>query len=105
MTLLLPERHWACPNCTQTAVTHEARPHTRFHACPGLRGITAPLVEAGSDCKVVANDREDYVGEERPQLFDGRPVMNVTTEYADGHTDVVVFAPTATAKGMSNGLV
>lgn len=96
-TLLRTERRWTCPNCTVEDITHEPRPHTRFHTCQGLRGLTAPMVEAGTRCKVEAIEREDYVGTERvqfdPQL--GRPVMAVQTTRDDG-TDRVVFAPTAT---------
>lgn len=97
--LSAPERRWECPNCPQTAVTREVEPHTRFHACGGLKGLTAPLVPAGTDCRVVAKEREDYVGQEDVRLdADGRPVMSVVTEHADGSTDCVVFAPTAHAR-------
>lgn len=97
MIALTPERRWECPNCQLVDVTHEARPHTRFHACRGLRGLTAPMVPAGTKCKVEAHEREDYVGSEQVFLHDGRPVMNITTTRDDGQ-DVVVFAPTATAR-------
>jgi hypothetical protein len=90
--LLTPERRWECPNCTDTDVTHEPRPHTRFHACRGLRGLTAPFVPAGT-----ARDREDYVGGDMVQTDgDGRPVMSVVTTRDDGQ-DVAVLAPCATA--------
>lgn len=92
-------RHWACPNCKATAVTREARPHTRFHACPGLKGITAPLVEAGVRVRVTAQEREDYVGNAIPHTNqDGRPIMAVRTDYPDGHNDLAVLAPTATGE-------
>jgi hypothetical protein len=91
--LIQPEQRWVCPNCPATDVTHEAKPHTRFHACPGLMGLTAPMVEAGSKVRVTAREREDYIGNEKV----GR-VMSVVTERADGSNDVAVFAPTATAK-------
>lgn len=92
-----PERHWECPNCDTKDVTREAQPHQRFHPCRGLRGgLTAPMVPAGTRCKVEALEREDYIGSEQVQLHDGRPVMNVTTTRNDG-VDVAVFAPTATA--------
>ena len=90
-------RRWYCPNCKQTAITTEAKPHTRFHACAGLRGITAPLVEEGVRVQVTATEREDYVGAELAQTDEtGRPVMAVRTDYADGRNDVAVLAPTAT---------
>jgi hypothetical protein len=89
------ETRWVCPNCTEHDVTYEARPHTRFHSCKGLRGISAPFVEEGVDCKVEARDRDDYVGDEIVQHapLDGRPVMSVVTTRADGSNDVAVFAP------------
>lgn len=100
MTILVtPHRLWVCPNCSVQSVTTEARPHTRFHTCPGLRGLTAPLVQAGTRVKVTAVEREDYVGGDYVQTdADGRPVMAVVTERDDGN-DVMVFAPTATATG------
>lgn len=94
---LAVDRHWECPNCNLKQVTREAQPHTRFHSCPGLRGLTAPMVPAGTRCKVEAVERGDYVGREQVQTDgEGRPVMNVTTTRDDG-IDVAVFAPCATA--------
>ena len=97
--ILVPERRWVCPNCPAVDVTREARPHTRFHVCPGLRGLAAPMVEAGVHCKVEAREREDYVGSEVVELDPerGRPVMAVVTTRDDGE-DVAVFAPTAVAR-------
>jgi hypothetical protein len=96
----VPERRWECPNCELTDVTREVQPHTRFHACAGLKGFTAPMVPAGSKVRVTANEREDYLGSEDVRLdADGRPIMSITTEYPDGHTDLAVFAPTAHANG------
>lgn len=93
-------RNWSCPNCKFTDVTHEKRPHTRMHACAGLKGLTAPMVETGTRVKVTAVEREDYVGNEQVQTdAEGRPVMAVVTEREDGSNDVAVFAPTATGKG------
>lgn len=100
MTLILtpPVQHWECPNCTATDTTHEVQPHTRFHPCTGLAGITAPMVPAGSGARVRANPREDYVGREDVQRDDtGTPIMSVLTEYPDGHTDLAVLAPTVIA--------
>ena len=97
--LLSNERRWECPNCQHEDVTHEARPHTRFHTCPGLRGLTAPMIPAGTRAKVEAVEREDYIGTEDVQLDPerGRPVMSVVTTRDDGQ-DVAVFAPTAHAR-------
>lgn len=95
--LLRTEQHWECPNCTVTQVTHEVRPHTRFHACRGLLGMTAPLIPVGTRCKVEAVVREDYVnGEDVRYDGEGRPIMAVVTTRDEGN-DVAVFAPTATA--------
>lgn len=90
--------HWYCPNCSATQVTREPRPHTRFHSCPGLYGLTAPMLEVGTKAKVVAKEREDYVGTDIVQTDDrGVPMMSVVTTRDDGQ-DAIVFAPTATAK-------
>ena len=99
MTVLLATvRHWHCPNCGLSDVTHEARPHSRFHTCPKLRGLSAPMLPAGIAAKVVAHEREDYVGTEDVQPDEnGRPVMSVVTTRDDGQ-DAVVFAPTAHAR-------
>lgn len=87
------EQRWECPNCVETAVTTgEAN---RFHTCRGLAGLTAPMVPAGTRCKVEAHEREDYVGREDVQYDgEGRPVMNVITTRDDGSNDCAVFAPT-----------
>lgn len=94
MTLVLDgEQRWGCPNCTLTAVTHGA--DNRFHDCPGLAGLYAPMVLDGVRCSVRAVLREDYVGREDVR-YDGlgQPVMSVLVERDDG-TDRVVYAPTA----------
>ena len=92
-------RQWECPNCTQTALTHDPRPHSQFHTCAGLRGLTAPMIPAGTKAKITAHDRDDYVGNELvPTDANGRPIMSVTTERPDGSNDTVVFASTATMK-------
>lgn len=95
---LAVERCWECPNCDLEDVTREAEPHTRFHACRGLKGLTAPMVPAGTRCKVTAVEREDYVGSEVVQTDgDGRPVMAVVTTRDNGQ-DVAVLAPCASAR-------
>lgn len=96
--LPVPEQRWYCPNCPALDVTHEALPHTRFHTCAGLKGLTAPMVPVGTRCKVEAVEREDYVGREVVQTDgDGRPVMAVVTTRDDGN-DVAVLAPTAMSR-------
>jgi hypothetical protein len=104
MPLLVAEHHWECPNCTHTDVTHEQAPHTRFHACAGLKGLTAPMVPAGTRCKIEAREREDYVGGELIRTDgDGRPVMSVVTTRDDGQ-DCAIYAPCATAGVAAEGL-
>lgn len=96
--LLNPAHHWYCPNCRKEDVTHEPRPHSRFHACPRIGGLTMPMVPAGTRAKVELHERQDYVGKELVRLHEGRPVMSAVTTRDDGQ-DVAVFAPTATARG------
>lgn len=93
-----PEHHWECPNCTATDVTRDAGPHTRFHTCRGLRGLTAPMVPAGTKARVSAHEREDYIGRDVVQTDgEGRPVMAIVTTRDDGQ-DVTVLAPCATSR-------
>lgn len=96
--LLAVEHRWTCPNCTLEEVTHEAQPHSRMHPCRGLRGLTAPMVPAGTSAKVEAHEREDYVAGELVTVDGhGRPIMSVITTRDDGQ-DCTVYAPTATAR-------
>lgn len=98
-TYLQPEHRWECPNCDFTDVTHEAQPHTRMHTCTGLKNLSAPMVPAGTRCKVEAKEREDYVGKEDVTYDeDNRPIMAVETTRDDGN-DVAVFAPCAYGGG------
>jgi hypothetical protein len=94
--MLKPVHRWSCPNCKVTSITHEAVPHTRFHTCPGLRGLTAPMVREGDRVQVRAVEREDYIGDSNA----GR-VMAVVTDRPDGSNDTAVFAPTATIAARS----
>lgn len=95
--LLIRETFWECPNCPTVARTLEPRPHTQFHACRGTHGLTVPLVERGTRCKIEAHLREDYVNGDDVQTApaDGQPYMNVITTRDDGQ-DCTVFAPCAT---------
>jgi hypothetical protein len=92
---------WECPNCPAADRTRPLPPNAaRFHPCPRLHGLTAPLVRAGTDCKVVAIGRGDYLqGEQQRTGDDGRPYMAVETVHADGHTDRAVFAGVAVLAG------
>lgn len=91
---------WYCPNCACTDVTPRLPPgQSRYHACPGLHGLNAPLVRAGSDVKVVADEREDYLnGDIQATGDDGRAYMAVRTVRADGSYDTTVFAGLAHAE-------
>lgn len=93
-------RRWLCPECRKTDVTNDDGKGIRFHICPRLRGLSAPMVLAGTAAKLVLNERQDYVGKELVRLDPerGRPVMSITTVRDDGQ-DAVIFAPTATAEG------
>jgi hypothetical protein len=90
---------WECPNCHLAERTRPLPPNaSRFHQCPKLHMLVAPLLRAGADCKVVAHVRGDYLnGETQRTGDDGRPYMSVETVHADGHTDVAVNAGLATA--------
>ena len=101
MTITIKPNHfWYCPNCDQKSVTHEPSPHSRFHTCPGLRGLSAPMLPVGTKGKVELREREDYVNGDMVALDPerNRPVMSIVTTRDNGQ-DVAVFAPTATAKG------
>ena len=102
MTPLLDAwQDWECPHCALTEPTRPLPPEaSRFHPCPGLHGLTAPLVRAGTDCQVVAVERGDYLAGERQRTGDdGRPYMAVETRHADGHTDLAVFPGVAVLGG------
>lgn len=100
-----PVKWWECPSCHRQETTSEARPHTPFHACSALRGAWVPSVEvhdnhglAAGAVRHVVNERQDYVGREIGLRYaDGRPVMSVTTERADGSNDCAVFPGVARA--------
>lgn len=97
---LTPVTRWYCPNCNARDVTREANPHTRYHACPGLKGLTAPMAEEGTSVKITAVEREDYVGKEHVTYDEeGTAVMAVKTERADGSNDLAVMAPMASIEG------
>lgn len=93
------ETSWECPNCDYVRRTPTAQRHTVVHLCEGLHGLIAPLVRAGTKCKVELRLREDYVGRDVPQVDDaGRPVMSIVTTRDDG-VDCRVLAPLAVGGG------
>ncbi len=94
--LLDATKHWHCPACRLEHVTVEPKPHTPFHPCPALSGLTAPFIEKGDTAVHKLMVREDNVGFDNGiQYVDGRPIMSLVTEHADGHTDCTIYAPTA----------
>lgn len=95
--LIRPVHRWYCPNCRKEDVSHETRPHSRFHTCSKLRGLSAPMVPVGTKAKVELREREDYVNGDKVQLDPERqrPVMSIVTTRDNGQ-DVAVFAPAAT---------
>jgi hypothetical protein len=103
--LLDAYQEWECPSCHLNERTRPLPPNaSRFHPCPRLHGLNAPLVRAGMDCKVIATEREDYVGREMVQYApgDGRPYAAIHTVRADGSNDAAVLAPCAQIRGGSS---
>ena len=91
-------QEWACPNCPAQETTRPLPPNaSRYHQCPGLHGLNAPLVRAGTRCKVTAEERQDYLaGDLQAMGDDGKAYMAVRTTY-DGHEDLMVNAGLARA--------
>jgi hypothetical protein len=101
MTVLLLQaaQDWFCPNCPAAETTPPLPPNaSRFHGCPGLHGLTAPLVRAGTRCKVEAEERQDYLGDDLQATGDnGKAYMAVRTTRDDGD-DLLVNAGLAKAE-------
>jgi predicted RNA-binding Zn-ribbon protein involved in translation (DUF1610 family) len=97
--ILSAHQDWYCPNCGLRDQTRETRPHSRFHTCPKLGFLSAPMLPATVKAKVEVHEREDYVGKEIVTRDSAnRPVMSIITTRDNG-TDALVFAPLATARG------
>jgi len=90
---------WECPNCDVTDHTPALPPGaSRFHTCAGLHMLTAPLVRAGTRCKVEAEERADYLDHEIQDTGDdGKPYMAVRVTREDGD-DLAVNAGLAQAR-------
>jgi hypothetical protein len=102
--LLTGHATWDCPNCPTSVTTPLLMPN-RYHICPGLGGLLAPLVRTGADCKVVALPREDYLNGEIQRTDEhGRPYGGVAVIRADGSNDLHMFAPLALASAEEAGL-
>lgn len=88
-----------CPQCGKTARVKDMKVKSaRMHQCPKLRGLVTPMLREGVQAQIVVHEREDYIGKTNVQLDPERkrPVMNMETQYSDGHSDLVVYAPAAT---------
>jgi hypothetical protein len=85
-TIITAIEDWYCPNCMATDRTAGLPPNAaRFHTCPGLHMLTAPLARAGVRCAVTAEERADYLGREiQATGDDGKPYMAVRTTRDDG---------------------
>lgn len=94
-----PYADWYCPNCGFEERTRPLPPGaSRFHTCPGLHMLIAPLVPAGVRAKVAAEEREDYLaGEIQRHGDDGKAYMAVRTTRDDGE-DLAVNAGLAVAR-------
>lgn len=99
--LIQSHQEWSCPNCGISERTPVLPPNaSRFHTCPALHMLTAPLVRAGTDCKVIAVERGDYLrNAEQRTGDDGKPYMSIITERADGSNDCIAHAEVATTYG------
>jgi len=101
--ILNPSFNWECPSCGEQHVTHEAKPHTPLHPCKRQAGLSVPYAPVAPgleklkkhSVRHVINEREDWIGDEMVQYHEGRPIMNLVTDRADGTNDIRVYAPTA----------
>lgn len=103
MILLDPSRRWQCPSCDRQLKTEQPVSTIPLHPCKENKGLLVPFVEVHGvelrkhSSRHVVLEREDFVGSELVQTDgEGRPVMAVVTERADGSNDTQVYAPTAT---------
>lgn len=103
--ILDPTRRWECPSCGAQHITRDPRPVTPMHQCREHHGLDMPFAEVRAGRLELGRgtvthriiERGDWVGKEQGiRMVDGRAVMAVHTERADGH-DTHVFAPIATA--------
>ena len=97
--LRVPFEDWYCPNCGLSERVKALPPDSsRFHTCPRLHMLTAPLLRAGVRAKVEAEERADYLnGEIQATGDDGRPYMAVRTTRSDGD-DLMVNPGVAMAR-------
>jgi len=105
--ILAVEKHWECPSCGRQHVTKKPVVTSELHHCAALNGMIAPFVEVESNAgiakgsmRLVAVERGDFIGKEVGVRTDaeGKAIMAVQTERADGSHDTHVFAPAAYAR-------
>ena len=99
--LLLGYQDWECPACRHSERINPPLPANaqRWHPCPKLHMLKTPMVIAGTDCKIEAIERQDYLGTEIQRTGDdGKPYAAVRTDRADGSNDLAVYAPLAYAR-------
>lgn len=102
-----PIHRWECPSCNRRHITRTAAVTSELHRCPAQKGMIVPFVEVtGTDLRPgmrhVLIERGDYEGTEVGVRHDGegRAIMAVHTERADGSHDTHVFAPAAKGKAI-----
>ena len=93
-----PITDWVCPACKATDQTKQHGYHVRYHTCPKLRFLSAPMVKAGTAAKLEVHEWADDVGDELVQRDPerNRPIISLETTRDNGN-DLIVFAPTARA--------
>lgn len=96
--LLNAVQAWYCPNCPCRETTAPLPPgSSRYHSCPGLHGLNAPLVREGVRAAVTAEERQDYLnGDLQAMGDDGKAYMAVRTTRDDSE-DLLVNAGLARA--------
>lgn len=97
--LLPPWEDWYCPNCGIDERVPRLPPNAaRYHTCPRLHMLTAPLLRGNVYGKVEAEERADYLGREIQETGDdGKPYMAVRTTRDEGD-DLLVNAGLAQAR-------
>jgi hypothetical protein len=98
--LRVPFDDWVCPNCGLTERTPALPPDSsRYHNCPRLHSLSAPLIRAGMSAKIEAVEREDVLGKQiQATGDDGKPYMAIRTEFADGVVNLNVNPGVARAR-------
>jgi hypothetical protein len=93
---ILGMTRWECPNCDTLDEFNVKPGQSRMHDCPGLKGLTAPMVPVGTKCKTEAIVWDDYVRNDDAVRHDGNgvPMSAVKVTREDGE-DLAVFPASA----------